>query len=121
MAEEEEEYNGSHLAILVSMGRRLGNLERQAASTLEEQREAKISRRLMHEKLDEMRPRLNGVDSLKKIVDDLKTTVAEHEKLRQNIIGGVAVLLSLITVAAFGAGVVVKELWAWIISHLHWT
>lgn len=107
----------SIIAMLMNLSKRLGIVETLATSIIEEQREAKVSRRLMHDKQDHMTDKLAEMEIYKKVLDDVAPKVIIHERLRQNIVGAITVIVSLTTIVGVGVGIVIKDLWSWLISH----
>ena len=110
--------------LLLNMLERQAISETQLAAIISEQDEARASRRLMHQKLDDARIEVTRlgekVETTSTKVDAMAPQLAAHERIRQNAIGGLFVLGALISVALLAAGFVLKEAWGWVSSHLNW-
>jgi hypothetical protein len=112
-----DETTRTPINLLLDIKQEIGIMQTQHANIMAEQDEARVSRRLMHEKQDSMNATLQQVQST---VTSMEPTVLEHEQLRQRINGGVAVLVGLGSLVLIAAGFVLKEVWAWFTAHINW-
>jgi hypothetical protein len=100
---------------LLNIIERLTIIEQMSASVMTEQDEAKVSRRSLHEKLATITTEVSGVKSdvknLQEKVDDMKPVLALHERLRNQLTGGVIVVGFLWSVALLAAGYAIKAIW----------
>lgn len=108
---------GISVSLLLDIKESLAIVQTQNASITSEQIEARASRRLMHEKQDELSADLRDIST---IVKRIEPQVADHEKLRQQLTGGAVVIVSLGAVVMLAVGFVLKDFWAWIWGHVHW-
>ena len=122
--DEEHQEHAAPISILLDIKESLGILHTQHASVIAEQEEARVSRRLMHAKQDETNLALaaikQDVNAVQGEVKEITPTVVEHERWRQRINGGVAVLVGLGSFVLVAAGFVLKEFWTWFTSHINW-
>ena len=103
---------------LLDISERLAILETQTSTIMEEQNEAKVSRRLIHSKQDEITRRLDAAENLDKTLSEMKPLLQEHERIRQMFSGGIAVLAVIFSIVLVAAGFVLKEAWGWVAHHI---
>lgn len=109
------------ISLLLDIRERVAIVETQNSAIISEQSEARESRRLMHRKQDDLDRRLDALDDLKKKVDEsMWPQLVEHERIRQYVTGGLAVLVTLGGIALVAAGFILKEIWAWFAGHINW-
>lgn len=108
--------------LLLNLLERQAISETQLSTLLEEQNEAKVSRRLIHTKLDEMGRTVAGltekVGTTSDQVAKIAPQVADHERLRQTFSGALIVIGSIASVVMVAIGFVLKDLWGWIAQHV---
>src|SRR5689334_10626111 len=116
-----DEPSQSPTTLLLDILQRVTVIETQNLSILSEQTEARDSRRLIHQKQDELARRLDGFDRLKEQLEETSLPqLAEHERLRQNFVGGVFVAGAIGSVVLVALGFILRETWGWISSHFTW-
>lgn len=106
-----------YVSLLVDIHERLAIIETQNTAILGEQDEAKVSRRLLHEKQDAMN---SGLAVVKAEIERMAPQVRDHEQLRQQFRGATYILMGLGAVALTSAGFVLKQVWDWLAAHMRW-
>ena len=102
---------------LLNLVERITILEMELKSIRVEQDESKVSRRLLHEKLDTIIEgnveTKEGMKALASEVKDMKPVLTLHEKIIQQGKGAFWVVAFLWSVALLGAGFLFRQAWMW--------
>lgn len=101
----------------------IGGLEARATNIEKAIIDATDSRREIHNRLEKLGQELisinNNVKAAIRKTEAMEPDVADWKKVRQNVNGGLIVLVSLGAVLFTGIGFVLKELWAWVVAHVN--
>jgi nucleotide-binding universal stress UspA family protein len=101
----------------------LGGLKAQMAAVLDAIGKGDKSRKEIHEKLEKLGIELlranNSIRTVTTKVETMEPKVADWVKLRQNVSGALIVLTGVGAVIFVVIGFILKDLWAWIVAHVH--
>lgn len=98
-------------------------LLRQSVENIEKNLEfASQSRSELHDKLEKLGQEMISANNSIKIasvqIEEMKPTVADYKKLRDNINGGVVVIGGIGAVIFTAVGFLLKDIWTWVLAHI---
>jgi hypothetical protein len=102
---------------LLDLVERITILEMELKSIRVEQDESKVSRRLLHEKLDRIIENnveaKEGIRTLSEEVKDMKPILTLHERLVQQGKGAFWIVALILSSGLLSAGFVLQRVWTW--------